>query len=291
MYLKFCGKCKCIKKHYGGTSKCVDCCKAYYIKNRERIRARQKEYNEKIQMKSPQLIAVTKPCEQMTAEEFIAYQARVSSPQNQDKHDTSFKLLKYCLEHGHWSVFDMVDMTIEIHTTRAIMAQILRHWSFRFQEFSQRYAPVGSGVDPMDWNHLEAREKASSNRQGSGNGMSDQTAQLVQACKANEAVYYDLLKQGVAPETARFCLPMAVETRAYMKGSVRSWITYFWQRLDLHAQKEHRMLANQMFDIFKTQFPNIGIIVENGKMQYLTHGEIEVLKQYNENKLKLTTGF
>jgi thymidylate synthase (FAD) len=228
-------------------------------------------------MQSPKLIAVTRPVEQMTAEEFIAYQARVSSPQNQDKHDTAFKLLKYCLVNGHWSVFSMVDMTLEIYTSRAIMAQILRHYSFDFQEFSQRYSPVGNGVEPMDWNHLEARAKASSNRQGSGERLADETFHLIQACKANEAIYYDLLAHNVAPECARMALPMAVETRAYMKGSIRSWITYFWQRLDSHAQKEHRLLAEEMFEIFKTQFPNISKIVEDGKSMYLTNEEIALI--------------
>lgn len=245
-------------------------------------------------MKSPQLIAITKGVgefETMTAEEIMAYCARVSNPSNQLNHETSFKLLKYCLVNGHWSVFEQVDMTVEIYTSRAIMAQILRHWSFRFQEFSQRYAPVGSGIEPMDWNHLEARSKASSNRQGSNERLPSETHQLVQSCKASEAAYYDLLAHNVAPETARFCLPMAVETRAYMKGTVRSWITYFWQRLDLHAQKEHRLLAEQLFEIFKGQFPNIAKIVESGKMQYLTYGEIELVKEIREEKLKNEIGF
>ncbi len=231
-------------------------------------------------MQPPKLIAVTKPVEQMTAEEFIAYQARVTSPQNQDNHDTSFKLLKYCLVNGHWSPFDMVDMTIEVNTSRAIMAQILRHWSFRFQEFSQRYAPVGDGVEPMDWTHLEARSKASSNRQGSGERLPDETFHLMQSCKASEAGYYDLLKHGVAPECARMALPLGVETRAYMKGSVRTWITYLWQRSSFHhthAQKEHRMLADQIAVIFGEVFPNISNIVEDGMPVYLTKAEIEVI--------------
>jgi thymidylate synthase (FAD) len=235
-------------------------------------------------MKSPKLVAVTKPIEQMTAEEFIAYQARVTSPQNQDNHDTAFKLLKYCLINGHWSVFSMVDMTLEIHTSRAIMAQILRHYSFDFQEFSQRYAPVGKDGGLMDWSHLEARSKASTNRQGSGERLQEETDGLIRNAVACEAKYYDLLKDGVAPECARMALPLGVETRAYMKGSVRSWITYFWQRLDLHAQKEHRLLAQEMFEIFKGVFPNIAKIVEDGKSMYLTYEEIETIKALRENK-------
>jgi len=243
-------------------------------------------------MQPPKLIAVTKPVEQMTAEESIAYMARVSSPQNQDKHDTSFKLLRYCLMNGHWSVFSMVDMTVEIHTTRAIMAQILRHYSFDFQEFSQRYAAVGDGVEPMDWSHLEARAKASSNRQGSGDRLPDSTFHLMQSCKASEAAYYQLLlKDGVAPESARMVLPLGVETRAYMKGSVRSWITYFWQRFSehhTHAQKEHRDLADEIFEIFTGVFPNIAEIVKGGMSMYLTKEEIKLIKLQRNNLIEVS---
>jgi len=243
-------------------------------------------------MQPPKLIALTQcVSDVMQPEEFIAYMARVSSPQNQDKHDTAFKLLKYLVMNSHWSPLDMVDMIVEIHTSRAIMAQILRHWSFRFQEFSQRYATVGDGMEPMDWTHLEARSKAVSNRQGSGERLPDQTFHLVQNAKASEAQYYQLLKDGVAPESARMALTLGVETRGYMKGSVRSWMTYLWQRASFHhthAQKEHRLLADDIGVIFSRPFPNIFKLVEDGMPMYLSKEEMETIKALRENKALVT---
>lgn len=207
-------------------------------------------------MKPPELFAITIPLMShpdsvaMTPEESIVYMARVSSP-NQRTEDSE-KLLTYLVKHGHWSPFDMVDMTLKIETSRAIMAQILRHWSFRFQEFSQRYAAVSKGID---WSHVEARAKGSSNRQGSIDMPAHYSDPLRSSCEVSEMDYKDALNVGIAPECARMVLPLATPTQAYMKGSVRSWMTYFWQRLDSHAQKEHRQLAEQMFEIFKQEFP------------------------------------
>lgn len=213
------------------------------------------------------LTSVTNMEEQMTPEEAIVYMARVSSPQNQDSHDTAYKLLRFLVEKGHWSPFDMIDLTVEICTTRAIMAQILRHWSFRFQEFSQRY----SEVDTVNWDHLEARVKHDKgNRQGSGNRANgDLQRCLEETCKYSEAQYKYLISKGIAPESARMVMPLATPTRAYMKGSVRSWMTYFWQRLDSHAQKEHRELAKEMFLIFNQIFPNIAAMICKGKSGYV----------------------
>jgi thymidylate synthase (FAD) len=223
------------------------------------------------------LISVTETIDTMSPEESIVYMARVSSPQNQDKHDTSYKLLTYLVKHNHWSPFDMVDMTVEIHTSRAIMAQILRHWSFRFQEFSQRY----SEVELIDWEHLEARQKhIKGNRQGSGEKSNVGEFHLKQSCLASECAYNHLLQLGIAPESARMALPLAVPTRAYMKGSVRSWMTYFWQRLDPHAQKEHRELAEDIFQIFEEVFPNIAKMVINGKPSYLSYEDMELLDSH-----------
>lgn len=219
-------------------------------------------------MNAPTLFAVTAPqiadpitSLPMSAEDSIVFMARVSSP-NQRTEDSA-KLLTYLVTHGHWSPFDMVDMTCEIHTSRAIMAQILRHWSFRFQEFSQRYAEVSS----IDWSHVEMRTKGSTNRQGSLEVSQGWTDCANGACKVMENTYQVLLGAGVAPESARMLLPLATPTRAYMKGSVRSWMTYFWQRCDPHAQKEHRLLAEQLFEIFCTQFPIIGKLVQDYKPQ------------------------
>lgn len=239
-------------------------------------------------MQAPKLIAVTRTEETMSPEESIVYMARVSSPNNQDKHDTAYKLLTYLVKHGHWSPFDMVDMTVEIYTSRAIMAQILRHWSFRFQEFSQRY----SEVDLIDWNHLEARQKhVEGNRQGSGENSNVGLFHLKQSCLASECAYQHLLQLGIAPESARMALPLAVPTRAYMKGSVRSWMTYFWQRLDPHAQKEHKELAEDIFQIFEEIFPNIAKMVTNGKPSYLSFDDMELLEQAKAEKVKLQAGF
>lgn len=239
------------------------------------------------EMNPPKLIAVTQMLEQMTPEEAICYMARVSSPQNQDKHDTAFKLIKFLVINGHWSPFDMVHVTMKIETSRAIMAQILRHWSFRFQEFSQRYAPVGNGVEPMNWDHVEARQKAKGgNRQGSGEHSNVGTFHLVQQCKAAEAGYYDaILRNDISPETARMGLPLATITGAYMSGPVRSWMTYFWQRASLHhdhAQKEHRLLADGCFDVFKGVFPNISALIEEGMPRYITADEMKIIEEYRE---------
>lgn len=195
----------------------------------------------------------------MTPEESIVYMARVSSP-NQRTEDAA-KLLTYLVKHGHWSPFDMVDMTVKIETSRAIMAQILRHWSFRFQEFSQRYAEVKD----MDWKHVEARAKGDTNRQGSLEVNEIMTPIMRNMCEAGERDYLQLIDEDVAPECARMVLPLATMTQAYMKGSVRSWMIYFWQRLDPHAQKEHRQLAEQMFQIFKREFPITANLVETYK--------------------------
>ena len=161
----------------------------------------------------------------------------------------------------------MVDMTVEVETSGAIMAQILRHWSFRFQEFSQRYSPVADGID---WSHVQARMKAEGgNRQGSGEVNNEISLDLQDTCKSAESEYQVHLSDKVSPETARMILPRATPTRAYMKGSVRSWMTYFWQRLDVHAQKEHRELAEQLFEIFKVEFPIIADLVTRFKPQVM----------------------
>ena len=198
-------------------------------------------------------------------EAVIVYTARVSAPENQTKHFTAVRLLSYCIRHGHWSVFEMVDLTMEIETSRAIAAQVLRHRSFSFQEFSQRYSAVtklGHLVDPVEMRakHVEG------NRQGSGDNIgwmpiphaSYSVNDITQsALKLAEQAYNELLSAGVAPECARMVLPLATKTRIYMKGSVRSWIHYFNVRCDGHAQKEHRLLAEAIKVEFAKVFPVI----------------------------------
>lgn len=188
----------------------------------------------------------------LTAEQLIVYCARVSNPNNQLNLATGERLLKYCIRHGHWSVFETVSMTVEIQTSRAIAAQILRHRSFSFQEFSQRYAVATGGSEP-----IELRLKGSTNRQGSAGISEDPEANalVAESIARAEGAYAALIKSGVAPECARFVLPLATKTTLYMTGSVRSWIHYLGQRLSLHAQKEHRLVAAGIGAIFAEQFP------------------------------------
>jgi len=175
--------------------------------------------------------------------------------------------LQYCLEHKHWSVFESVYMTVEIETTRAISAQILRHRSFTFQEFSQRYAAVTTRPETPE---MRFKSKLG-NRQGSecqdaGSDVSDPALReaqewaedVIKYCYAN---YDDLLKLGIAPECARMILPLCAPTRLYMTGNVRSWIHYLDQRMSSHAQKEHRDVAFAIKDVFVKQFPIIGTIL------------------------------
>lgn len=196
------------------------------------------------------LIATTQPLIDgiTTAEELIVHNARVSNPINQLNTLTGPKLLAYCIKHGHWSVFEQADMTVEIKTSRAIAAQILRHRSFCFQEFSQRYADV------QEIERVELRKQAEKNRQSSAEVL----PYSVESFMAQSLAYYnELLNAGVARECARMVLPLATSTTLYMKGSVRSWIHYLDVRCDEHTQKEHRFIAEQIKTIFNKQFPTI----------------------------------
>lgn len=209
------------------------------------------------------LIAVTKPLVEgiNTADELIAYCARVSNPTNQLNTETAPRLLKYCVKHGHWSVFETACMTVEIVTTRAIAAQILRHRSFTFQEFSQRYAESTS-TEP-----IELRTQDKKNRQASGNliGDGDVYACATRAVKAAFDAYETLLKMGVSRETARMVLPLCTKTTLYMTGNVRSWIHYLEQRCAEGTQKEHRDVANAIKQIFIQQFPTVSEAVWSTK--------------------------
>jgi thymidylate synthase (FAD) len=189
----------------------------------------------------------------LTAEELTIYIARVSNPSNQTNTDTAPKLLAYCIKNGHWSVFEHVHMTIEIETSLAIATQILRHRSFTFQQFSQRYADVSKLGDILE--PVEMRLKADGgNRQGSS---AQVVADSIYADEKQISVgtYLGLLARGVAPESARFVLPQCTKTRLYMTGNLRSWIHYLTQRLDPHTQKEHREVAESILGHFKGQFP------------------------------------
>lgn len=208
-------------------------------------------------------VAVTQPLiEGLSAEEFIVYCARVSNPSNQLNVETAPKLLKYCITHGHWSIFEQSSMTVEIQTSRAISAQILRHRSFCFQEFSQRYAQTTGYED------IELRTQDSKNRQASGNVIEDKALneKLRDLLLHADDLYHKLLAEGVSRETARMILPLCTETTLYMTGNVRSWIHYFTQRCAEGTQKEHRLLACEIRDkCFKPHFPTIHELITECK--------------------------
>ena len=192
------------------------------------------------------------------AEKLMAYCARVSNPSNQNNEDFA-RLLRYCIKHKHWSIFEQASMTVEIETTRGIAAQILRHRSFTFQEFSQRYADASLlGGIPIP----ELRKQDTKNRQNSTDDLDPVIVNKhkVQMYKLfNDAVklYKDMIADGVAKECARFVLPLATPTRLYMTGSVRSWVHYIDLRSANGTQKEHMDIANGCKGIFSEQFPNV----------------------------------
>jgi thymidylate synthase (FAD) len=188
------------------------------------------------------------------AEKNIAYCARVSSP-NQENPDIA-KLIKYCIDHKHFSIFEQAHMTVEIETSRMISAQILRHRSFTFQEFSQRYAEV------QDFESYEARRQDKKNRQNSIDDLSlDVKNEWLRRQEENfercMQHYSWALSQGIAKECARAVLPMQTETKLYMTGSIRSWIHYLELRCDKDTQKEHRDIAKAIEQIFVKEFPVI----------------------------------
>jgi len=188
------------------------------------------------------------------AEETIMYIARVSNPANQNSGNPG--LLRYCIKHGHWSVFEHGHMTLEIVTSRAIAAQILRHRSFTFQEYSQRYAEAAA------FETYEARRQDMKNRQNSIDDMPFEIQQWFRNAQEEvntlaEELYKDALNKGIAKEQARFLLPLSTQTKLYMTGNVRSWLHYFDLRCSESTQKEHRDIANAARAIFKEQFPII----------------------------------
>jgi thymidylate synthase (FAD) len=193
------------------------------------------------------------------AEKTMAYCARVSNPANQDN-DNYAKLLKYCIDHQHWSIFEMAFMSLEINTTRGIAAQILRHRSFTFQEFSQRYADASLLGEEIPT--FELRSQDNKNRQNSIDNVSIETkskwgAKIREHFAKGKAIYDGMIADGIAKECARFVLPLATPTRLYMSGSVRSWIHYINLRSAHGTQKEHMEIANDCKQIFIEQFPII----------------------------------
>ena len=192
------------------------------------------------------------------AEKTMAYVARVSNPANQEN-DNYAGLLKYCIKHNHWSVFEQSFMTLEIETNRGIAAQILRHRSFTYQEFSQRYADTSLLTDHIPIPDL--RRQDTKNRQNSIDDIPGYTklklqGEIAEHFAAASNLYKRLLDAGVAKESARFVLPLATPTRIYMSGSCRSWITYIALREKSGTQKEHMDIAKACKAVFAEQFPS-----------------------------------
>lgn len=204
------------------------------------------------------LISITQPYIDgiNSAEDLIAYCARVSNPSNQMNTETAPKLLGFLIKHKHWSPFELVDMTVEIKTSRAIAAQILRHRSFSFQEFSQRYSVANEFED------IELRLQGDKNRQVGENLMPvtnpayENISNLIaESISLSHHCYETMIENGVAKEVARMILPLTTETTMYMKGSLRSWIHYLELRTEQNTQKEHRIIADRCKKIFIKEFP------------------------------------
>ena len=190
------------------------------------------------------------------AEQIISYCARVSNSKNQQNYATMDKLLKYCIDNHHISIFEMANMCLEIVTTRGISAQILRHKSFSFQEFSLRYS------EALTYESYEARRQDVKNRQNSIDDLSNETKDWFEAAQKNiweksYELYQEALKRNISKESARFFLPLNTQTKLYMNGSIRSWMTYIQIRTDPSTQKEHRDIAEAAKQIFIKELPII----------------------------------
>ena len=200
------------------------------------------------------LVAVTPD-----AEKSIVYMARVSNPAGQTNTETSARLIRYLIKHKHWSPFEMASMAVEINTSRAIAAQILRHRSFSFQEFSQRYSSV-EDLRPLELPML--RRQDVKNKQASHDDLDPELVKELQTKIAlhydiSQSLYLSLLGAGVAKECAREILPLGTPTRLYMAGTIRSWIHYLEVRCGVETQLEHRLVANGIKEIFRKSLPSI----------------------------------
>jgi len=206
------------------------------------------------------LISVTKPEVEGidNAEDIIAYCARVSNPTNQMNTETAPRLLRFLIKHKHWSPFELANMCVEIQTSRAIAAQILRHRSFSFQEFSQRYSKA-TEMEP-----LELRAPAEKNRQSSSEIVQDEYFNKMAAAflEGSKQMYDQLIAAGVAKECARMILPLNTQTTMYMNGSIRSWIHYIDLRTEENTQKEHREIAEAVKAVFVENFPTVSEALE-----------------------------
>ena len=208
---------------------------------------------------SVKLISVTPDAEKM-----MAYVARVSNPNNQENPNYA-KLLGYCIKHNHWSVFEQAFMTLEIETTRGLAAQVLRHRSFTYQEFSQRYADSSLLMDKIPLPALRRQDEK--NRQNSIDDLDPFEVQILEKqmqtlFDSSMALYQQMLKRGVAKECARNVLPLCTPTRIYMTGSCRSWIHYITLRSAHGTQKEHMQVAENAKKVFIEQFPTVSEALE-----------------------------
>jgi thymidylate synthase (FAD) len=212
-----------------------------------------------------ELISITKPEIKglKNPEDLVAYCARVSNPSNQMNTETAPKLLKFLIQHKHWSPFELVDMCVEIKTSRGIAAQILRHRSFSFQEFSQRYSLA------TEYEDIELRLQGDKNRQVGEKLLSvnspayEKISELIaESLSLSQHCYDTMIENGVAKEIARMVLPLSTETTMYMKGSLRSWVHYIQLRTEQNTQKEHRLIAEKCKKIFIKEFPTISEALE-----------------------------
>jgi thymidylate synthase (FAD) len=208
---------------------------------------------------SVKLVSITRGVGELASlspEELIVYCARVSSPENQLNLETAPKLLAFCIKNKHWSIFEQVSVGFELVTSRALATQILRHKSFSFQEFSQRYAKATDTIT------YEARRQDSKNRQNSIDDLPQETKDWFvekqdEIAALSKKYYQEALDKQIAKESARFLLPLSTSTKLYVNGNVRSWITYLLVRLEKSTQVEHREIAQKCWEIFKIEFPNI----------------------------------
>jgi thymidylate synthase (FAD) len=236
-----------------------DCMKTQRLKLLEDREKKAASINTKEQM-NVRLVSYTKFTDEQDTEALIAYVARVSNPSNQNNHETAPRLISFLLKQAHWSPFDMTDITFEIKTSRAIGRQLLRHRSFYFQEFSQRYAEV-TATEPV-----ELRKASKNNRQSSEERVDDTALDTLvnETIKNCLATYETLLDKGVAKECARFILPECASTTIYMKGTLRQWIHFLDVRLEKATQKEARELAEavkpNLAELFPLTFSALDII-------------------------------
>lgn len=210
---------------------------------------------------SVKLISVTQGVDGMSAQDLIAFTARVSNPANQMNLETAPKLINYLIKNRHWSPLEMVSMTVEIKTSRAIAQQILRHRSFSFQEFSQRYATATNFIT------YPARRQDDKNRQNSIDDLQEEVKTWFEVAQAevqdhSERLYKEALELGIAKEQARFLLPLSTETTLYMSGTARSWVHYLELRCGNGTQKEHKEIADAIKQIFSEQFPDVAKALE-----------------------------